>query len=96
MYSLVHPDLGIWIASRTSKTSRNYTDKKHYGYVDGLFEYAKEQINNGADYVIFGHSHVRTVKEYNGAKYINLGAWLQNPVYGVFQDNNFEIIEWKK
>ena len=29
-YSLVHPDLGIKIASHTSKTSREYTSKKNY------------------------------------------------------------------
>ncbi|MHB8931584.1 MAG: UDP-2,3-diacylglucosamine diphosphatase, partial [Melioribacteraceae bacterium] len=57
IYSLVHPDLGIKIASATSKTSRDYTANKNYGTVDGLFETAKTKIDSGFDFVIFGHSH---------------------------------------
>ena len=95
MYSLVHPDLGIKIASHTSKTSRDYTSKKNYGTVDGLFETAKEKIESGFDYVIFGHSHQRTMTAYNQGYYINLGSWLEQPCYGKFI-NSFEIIDWKE
>ena len=36
MYSLLHPDIGISIASKTSKSSREYTKKKDYGELPGL------------------------------------------------------------
>ena len=93
-YSLVHPDLGIKIASHTSKTSREYTSKKNYGTVDGLKETAKEKIDNGFDYVIFGHSHEKTLEKYNEGWYVNLGTWLEQPCYGRFNDS-FEIIDWE-
>jgi len=94
IYSLVHPDLGIKIASSTSKTSRDYTANKNYGKVDGLFETAKLKIDSGFDFVIFGHSHIRTLEKYKNGNYINLGSWLDKPCYGKFSET-FEIIDWK-
>jgi UDP-2,3-diacylglucosamine hydrolase len=94
-YSWIHPDIGISLASRTSKTSREYTRKKDYGEVDGLFDAAKMKIDQGYDYVLFGHLHQRMFKEYKQGYYINLGSWLDNPCYGIFQNNKFEIVDWK-
>lgn len=96
MYSLIHPDLGIAIASKTSKTSREYTKQKHYGEIDGLFEVAKRKIESGYDYVIMGHSHHRFLKNYKQGVYINLGSWLSEPCYGIFKNNKFDLIEWKQ
>jgi len=92
LYSLIHPDLGIALASGTSKTSRGYTAKKDYGEVDGLFEAARIKIDDGFDFVLFGHLHKRVFQEYNNGKYINLGSWLDKPCYGIFSGNKFEII----
>lgn len=94
IYSLVHPDLGIKIASSTSKTSRDYTATKNYGKVDGLFETAKLKIDSGFDIVIFGHSHRRAFEKYKSGSYINLGSWLNKPCYGKYSES-FEIIDWK-
>lgn len=93
LYSLVHPDLGIKIASKTSKTSRNYTSKKNYGTIDGLHEAAESKIQEGFDFVIFGHSHEKTFEKIDSGIYINLGSWLDQPCYGKFIDS-FEIINW--
>ncbi len=94
LYSLFHPDFGIWMASSSSKKSRDYTTEKSYGETDGLFEAAKKKIDEGFDYVIFGHSHIRKTAEYKNGKYINLGTWLDKPCYGIFENNKFEIIDW--
>ncbi|MBL1212805.1 MAG: UDP-2,3-diacylglucosamine diphosphatase [Ignavibacteriae bacterium] len=94
LYSLLHPDLGIWLASSTSKSSRDYTGKKNYGEIDGLFEAAAEKIDEGYDYVLFGHSHNRKFKKYKNGIYINLGTWLEQPCYGKFEGSSFEIIDW--
>lgn len=93
LYSLIHPDLGVGLARMTSKSSRNYTSHKDYGEVDGLFEAAKKQIDNGSDFVIFGHLHKRINKNYKQGFYINLGSWLDKPCYGIFKQNNFEIVD---
>jgi len=95
LYSWLHPDLGISLASRTSKTSRDYTAKKDYGEVDGLFEAAKNKIDEGYDYVLFGHLHKRCFVQYKKGYYINLGSWLDSPCYGRFENNKFEIVNWQ-
>ena len=95
LYSLVHPDFGVWLASSTSKTSRNYTANKHYGIIDGLFETAQTKIDEGFDYVMFGHSHEQALQNYKHGSYVNLGSWLYKPCYGKFCKNKFEIISWK-
>lgn len=95
IFSFVHPDFGVWLASSTSKTSRNYTANKHYGIIDGLFETAKAKIDEGYDYVMFGHSHDQALQSYKSGYYINLGSWLDKPCYGKFCNNKFEIISWK-
>ncbi len=95
LYSLLHPNFGIWLASSSSRKSRNYTTNKSYSEEDGLLETAKEKIDEGYDYVLFGHSHIRMNESYKNGKYINLGTWLTEPCYGKFENNNLEIIDWK-
>ena len=95
LFSLLHPDLGITIASRTSKTSRDYTAQKNYGEIDGMFEAAKTKIDQGFDFVILGHSHRKSFCNYKQGTYINLGSWLSEPCYGIFENGEFEIISWE-
>lgn len=93
-YSWIHPDIGVSLASRTSKSSRDYTTKKDFGEEDGLLEVAKEKIDEGYDYVIFGHLHKKSFTKYNNGYYINLGSWLDQPFYGMFDETGFEVIKW--
>ena len=95
LYSLLHPDFGIWLASSSSKKSRDYTSEKTYGEVDGLFEAAKLKIDSGFDYVLFGHSHIRRNELYNKGQYINLGTWLTKPCYAKYENDKLEIFDWK-
>ena len=95
LYSLLHPDLGIAIASKTSRTSREYTKNKDYGEIDGIQIAAKQKIDEGYDYVIFGHTHQRSIENYNGGTYINLGSWIDAPCYGKFDSEKYEVIDWK-
>lgn len=93
VYSLIHPDWGIALASNTSKTSREYTKDKHYGEIDGVREEARSKLNNGYDFVIFGHTHQRVFESIEGGTYINLGTWLEKPCYGIYDSQKFEIID---
>jgi len=95
LYSLLHPDIGIAIASKTSKSSRAYTKQKDYGEIDGMLNAAKQKIDEGFDYVMFGHSHERSFVEYRGGRFINLGSWIEAPCYGKFDSGAFEIIDWQ-
>jgi UDP-2,3-diacylglucosamine hydrolase len=94
LYGLIHPDLGVGLARFTSRSSRDYTTQKDYGEEDGLLDAARKEIDEGNEYVIFGHLHKKCFVKYKNGNYINLGSWIENPCYGVFK-NNFEIIELK-
>ena len=74
--------------------SWKYTSKKDYGEEDGMLEAAKEKIDEGFDYVLFGHLHERCFIDYNKGHYINLGWWVDSPCYGAFKNNKFEIVDW--
>ncbi|HEX7358430.1 MAG TPA: UDP-2,3-diacylglucosamine diphosphatase, partial [Ignavibacteriaceae bacterium] len=93
LYGLIHPDLGVSIASKTSRSSRDYTTKKDYGEEDGLLDAAKSKIDHGFEFVMFGHLHKRCYTKYKNGFYINLGSWIDKPCYGVYKEN-FEIIDW--
>jgi UDP-2,3-diacylglucosamine hydrolase len=95
MYSLLHPDFGIAFASKVSKSSREYTKRKNYGEIDGMLEAAKQKIDTGFDYVIFGHSHERAMIKHNKGFYINLGSWIDEPCYAKFDSFGFDIVDWK-
>jgi UDP-2,3-diacylglucosamine hydrolase len=91
LYRYVHPDFGIKLAATSSKTSRNYTDNKHYGDSDGLEAFAEMKINEGFDYVIMGHRHSLVNKKIGNGSYINLGDWINEPHYGAFDGKNFTL-----
>lgn len=95
LYSLIHPNLGIKIAQGTSKTSRDYTGNKDYGEEDGLLHFAKAKIDAGSEYVILGHTHKERLENYNNGIYANLGTWLDKPLYGIYENEKFDLREWK-
>jgi UDP-2,3-diacylglucosamine hydrolase len=94
LYALVHPDFGVWLASSTSRRSRHYTSTREKGDTDGLLNAAKRKIDEGFDYVLFGHLHNRCFEKYKNGYYINFGSWLDNPCYGEFRNGELRIIEW--
>ena len=95
MYALIHPDLGVKIASSTSKKSRIYTSGWETGETDGLYNAAKKKIDEGYDFVLFGHLHKKCYLQYKDGYYINLGSWLEDACYGEYRDHEFKVIDWK-
>ncbi len=70
LYSLVHPDIGLWLAQGSSRKSRLHTDDKQrveetYGSENktgahgssGMRDFAAAKIAGGVDYVVMGHIH---------------------------------------
>ncbi len=92
LFRLIHPDIGICLASNSSKHSRTYTDSRDFGEADGMKVFAEKRINEGFDYVIMGHRHKAEVAKIGNGYYINLGEWMQNPTFGIF-DGEFKLVE---
>ena len=78
----LHPDIGIGLAARASRKSRDHTETKHYGGErpgegDGLEHFARKKIEEeGFDLVVMGHNHRRVDVRIGEGRYINLGDWL--------------------
>ena len=85
LYRMLHPNLGIGIASATSHGSRDFTGTKDYGTTDGLVDFAKVRIDEGVDVVVMGHRHQAQKTMIGQGLYVNLGHWLSAPMtYGTF------------
>ena len=92
LYGVLHPDIGIGLASNTSKSSRSYTDRKEYGTRDGLLDFAEKKIGEGFDYVVMGHRHLAQMRQCGTGYYVNLGHWLSMPAtYGLFDGNAMHL-----
>ncbi len=93
LYRFVHPDFGIWLASGSSRKSRHYTETKDYSKRDGMKDFAFKKIDEGYDFVIMGHRHKLYEVSYKHGKYINLGEWIKNPHYGIFDGEEFRMLK---
>lgn len=91
LYRWVHPDIGIRLARKTSKTSRTHTHNKDYSSKDGLQEFAKQKLNQGYDFILMGHRHFPTITKYGEGIYVNLGDWIDNFTYVKFKEGKFEF-----
>ena len=94
LYRWLHPDIGVWIARRSSRSSREFTSTKSYGEETGMVRYAQKIIRDGTDVVVMGHRHRPQVKQLDGGIYVNLGDWITYNSYGRLQDGDMTLLTW--
>lgn len=86
LYRILHPDIGIGMAARTSHGSRDYTEGREYGQEDGLRDFAASRLAEGFDIVVMGHRHQMSEERIGSGIYVNLGHWLADgATYGRFE-----------
>jgi len=101
-FARLHPNFGIWLADRSSKTSRAATakdDEKFLGLEnEWLAIYAKETLKKEHfDYFIFGHRHLPLeLKVGEESTYYNLGEWINYNSYLVFNGEHCEMKTFPK
>jgi UDP-2,3-diacylglucosamine hydrolase len=93
LYRWLHPDIGVRIARRSSRTSRDYTAQKVYSE-EGMIEYARRRIGEGADLVIMGHRHKANILPVGNGLYVNLGDWISLNTYGELTDGVMRLKTW--
>ncbi|MFZ1080807.1 MAG: UDP-2,3-diacylglucosamine diphosphatase [Candidatus Kryptoniota bacterium] len=91
----IHPDIGFSLAKAFSKKSREYTSNKDYGETDGMMLFAEEKLKDGYDFVVMGHNHVPKFEHFGKGVYVNLGDWLKNFTYGVFNGDAMQLVKWE-
>lgn len=86
LFARIHPNLGLWIADKWSRSSRIANDSKEQFLGEEnewLAIYAKEVLQKEhIDYFIFGHRHLPLdIKLNERSKYVNLGEWVHHRTY---------------
>lgn len=100
-FARLHPNFGIWLAEKSSKTSRASTGKSDEKYLgdenEWLAIYSKEILQKEHyDYFIFGHRHLPIELEIGGKSvYYNLGEWINYCTYLVFDGQKCDLKTWK-
>lgn len=100
-FARLHPNFGIWLAEKSSKTSRaktGTTDEKFLGEEnEWLVQYSKELLTKKHyDYFIFGHRHLPLeIKVGENSIYYNLGEWMNYCTFLEVGQNSVELKKWK-
>ncbi len=93
LFSLIHPDITGWIARWSSRTSRRYTSKRTYEG-NGMIEFATQKLEEGFDFVVMGHNHIPSHQTIGSGVYVNLGDWIFENTYAVFDGKKLELKKW--
>jgi UDP-2,3-diacylglucosamine hydrolase len=101
-FARLHPNFGIGLAnffSGKSRLANAGSDKDFLGEEnEWLAIYAKEQLKRKHfDYFLFGHRHLPLdMKVGEGSRYINLGEWVTDFTFAVFDGENLTLKDFGK
>jgi len=100
-FARLHPNFGIWLAEKSSKTSRVHTgtsDEKFLGEEkEWLIHFCREELKKKHyDYFVFGHRHLPLEFDLsNNSKYFNLGDWINYCTYLVIDEKGVALKKWE-
>jgi UDP-2,3-diacylglucosamine hydrolase len=101
IFSRLHPNFALWIGktwSKNSRYSKGIVAEKFGGELkEILIQYAKKKLKDEHfDIFIFGHRHIPSdIKLGENSRIINLGDWISSFTYGVFDDGNFSLNQYR-
>lgn len=101
LFARFHPNFGIWLAdfwSGKSRSAHMEGDREFLGEEnEWLAIYSKEVLEKEHfDYFVFGHRHmVLDIEVGPKSRYINLGDWITNFSFGVFDGIEFKLERYK-
>lgn len=99
-FGQLHPSWGIGLANYFSRRSRVKTGNSDEVFLgeekEWLIIYCKEILQKERfDFFVFGHRHFPLDFKLNdSSRYINLGDWIKNFTYAVFDGSNMELKKW--
>lgn len=96
MFSRLHPNFSLALAhlwSNSSRDAKGIEAERFNGKEKELmYQHALEVLKTRSfDYFVFGHRHLMLDIDIQQARFINLGDWLANFSYGVFDGESFEL-----
>jgi UDP-2,3-diacylglucosamine hydrolase len=98
-FRLIHPDLAIAMAQKWSAHSRKHKGRrsmevdKNGNEYDPIEIFAENHLKSDhVDYFIFGHIHQpKQVELSGGSLYTNVGDWIDNSTYAVFDGKTLQL-----
>jgi UDP-2,3-diacylglucosamine hydrolase len=99
-FARLHPNVGIWLATKSSKTSRAATgmknEKFHGRDKEWLYQFCQEKLaQEQIDMFIFGHRHLPIdISVGLDSRYINLGDWLNYNTFVEMNSNGTFLRSW--
>ncbi|MFO7843249.1 MAG: UDP-2,3-diacylglucosamine diphosphatase [Bacteroidales bacterium] len=100
LFARFHPNIGIWIANTWSTHSRYSRETKPFEGEDKewLILYSKKLLKSqDFDYMVYGHRHLpMDLKIKENTRYINLGDWITNFTYAVFDGEKMELKKFEE
>jgi UDP-2,3-diacylglucosamine hydrolase len=97
-FRLLHPELGLALARRVSRTEVDPDDRATAGRARYIREWALKQLaaDTSLGYVVCGHCHVPEMVEHEpGRWYLNAGDWVTHRTYiEVPDDAPPRLVEW--
>ena len=106
LFAGIHPNIGFPLAHRWSSNSRRRHSLENNGYLgddkEAIYQYcAKRQLERIAagmrpfDYFLFGHRHTPVCRALGNAFYINVGNWIENRDYAVFDGETTRLKQFR-
>ena len=93
LYSLLHPDIGVFLAQGVAYLSRKQHHNPHL--LRMLEQYAQSKLQE-ADIVILAHSHIPVFRKFLRNKYyVNIGDWVEHFSYGVINKGTVSLHYYK-
>jgi len=89
----IHPDIGVKLGKYLSNSNKLLSANKDLKFngneEEWLTKYCRSKLQQKHyDFFVFGHRHIPLEVELNGnSKYINLGDWITQFTYAVFDGN---------
>ena len=102
LFARIHPNLGIGIANFWSKKSRMANQIRDQYYLGDDKEFITIYCNDTLktkhyDFFVFGHRHLPLdiLLSNKQSRYINLGEWVVNPHYAVWDGEEMKLMKWE-
>ena len=84
LFGILHPDIGFVLAKLVSHTSRDATKKRKIEFEEEYIDFAKDKLSKGFDYVVVGHIHFQRIEKLDAGGYAQIGNWIWERNYLVF------------
>lgn len=95
MYRLLHPDLGIHMALKISRLSRNAGEPEAQYSDQDYRTFAELKIQQGFDIVVMGHTHIAALESRSSGWYVNPGDWMRGFSFAVVNQDGPALYQWQ-